>query len=527
MDIENDRSKLQARFDLADLEQFKLSIRPADPQDLQRRKEAIRKRRKIQHITINENQGESTVSLTNDQLVFTPSIAAPGVKKEVMSENDRIFPQCQSSTSMGKHVRPGAVEDAGSEDDHDITVASHKRSLVRSSKHDPEPGQPHNHDMPQQPENYHRSRASRKDKPSKSSLTQRAIQDSPDEPSRPVAPSKPGFAKITHESMSSEKVVALSSRLPEGKVPATLTVMKFEPPNWYQELQKSKARSRDPLASNTDVSLANLKDYVKKCKIPSKGTNLSAVVQKVRDMLHSLVFMYVTGQLLRDNLMLSNENGLPQMFDPAQVGHVKWPSDIKADAMELYTKWCRKDFDTDIMRGIKFPSKASKGSDSLDAAYPKVDWRHHGNNSLVNGQWWPTQLCTMRDGAHGSPQAGIAGAKGHGAYSVVVAGGLDPEGKPYPDEDFGDWLLYCGTDSKEGISANTAHLLENKADGEPVRLIRSHNAKSRWAPQLGFRYDGLYKVKSAKLIDPPRNRYQFHLERVSLTSNLSQVFVIS
>nr|POE52289.1 isoform 2 of e3 ubiquitin-protein ligase orthrus 2 [Quercus suber] len=521
MDISNKSSKPLARFDLADLEQFKSSIRPTSIANLETRKAAIRKRRKIQHPTGREKEKEvlqRPLAAENDQPISGVKAEASGVKQEKSLETDLAITDRSGTNSNDAHVTLGALNSAGSEDDSDEPIHSQRRPLVPFSNRRPHPTRTSSFDASQQRADPLTSWAPRKDKAPTSKSSQRSSPHSAAELSIPSASSEVASGEASGEPKHSKKTEASSSRLPDGDLPATTTK---GPPKWYRDLQKSKWRSKDPLASNTDVSLANLKDRVKKCKaLANKDTALPQIFQKIRDMLHSLLFMYVTGQLLRDNLMLSDENGLPQMFDRAQSGNVNWPFDIQADALELYTKWSRQDFDTDIMRGIRFSSKISKGGDSLDPSYSKVDWKKHGNNFLVIGQWWPTQLCTMRDGAHGSPQAGIAGAKGQGAYSVVVSGGLDPEGKPYPDEDHGDWLLYCGTDSKEGISANTAQMLENNKNQRPVRLLRSHNLKSRWAPQLGFRYDGLYEVKSAELIDPSKSRYQFRLERVSCITNI-------
>jgi hypothetical protein len=50
----------------------------------------------------------------------------------------------------------------------------------------------------------------------------------------------------------------------------------------------------------------------------------------------------------------------------------------------------------------------------------------------------------------------------------------------------------------------------------PVRVLRSmHLPKSNpYRPQRGFRYDGLYVVKSHQLIDRAKNHYVFHLTRI-------------
>ena len=72
---------------------------------------------------------------------------------------------------------------------------------------------------------------------------------------------------------------------------------------------------------------------------------------------------------------------------------------------------------------------------------------------------------------------------------MILAGGNDPSGVPYPNLDNGDKVRYCGTDSDNGLAApGTKRLLESKRNGQPVRLIRSSNLKSPYAPELGFRY---------------------------------------
>ena len=72
---------------------------------------------------------------------------------------------------------------------------------------------------------------------------------------------------------------------------------------------------------------------------------------------------------------------------------------------------------------------------------------------------------------------------------MILSGGLSPSGEPYPNVDNGNEILYCGTDSDNFEPApGTKRLLENVSNGNPVRIIRSSNLKSDYAPELGFRY---------------------------------------
>lgn len=203
---------------------------------------------------------------------------------------------------------------------------------------------------------------------------------------------------------------------------------------------------------------------------------------------------------------------MPQLFDDVFAGGVRWPWYLKADAEELYNKWCTNEFETDLYRGKERHNK-SKGkinggtADSLTKkeleshSFRLMDPRQHGNGLLLNGVWWPSQLAALRDGGHGSSQGGITGNPESGAYSVIMAGGLDPRGLPYPNQDDGDEVLYCGTDNKDSTnqpSGNTKALITNWENRQPVRLFRSHNLNSPHAPEIGFRYDGLYDVTSLK-----------------------------
>lgn len=176
-------------------------------------------------------------------------------------------------------------------------------------------------------------------------------------------------------------------------------------------------------------------------------------------------------------------------------------------------------FETDIFRGILFTVKTAenkkdgqKTTDSIDPKYRGVvSAKYHGNGDLLNGQWWPTQLCALRDGAHGSSQGGISGHSGDGAYSVIMSGGHD-----YEDEDYGEEVLYCGTDSDNGAVTDFTRLMLESVNNQPVRLIRSHNLASPFAPELGFRYDGLYDVVSYENLDSStslRQRHRFRLVR--------------
>ncbi|KAF4622344.1 hypothetical protein D9613_009296 [Agrocybe pediades] len=111
-------------------------------------------------------------------------------------------------------------------------------------------------------------------------------------------------------------------------------------------------------------------------------------------------------------------------------------------------------------------------------------------------------------GVHARNFAGIAGSSKDGAFSICVSGGYQD------DVDNGDYIIYTGTGGQEdtyGSGSDTQRCdqsfshkdnaaLKISADtGRPVRVVRGANASSVYAPEKGYRYDGMYVVKKAYL----------------------------
>jgi hypothetical protein len=160
-----------------------------------------------------------------------------------------------------------------------------------------------------------------------------------------------------------------------------------------------------------------------------------------------------------------------------------------------------------LMRGIRVTTSSMKLQEGYSG---KRSANVFGHNGLSVGDWWPYQLCALRDGAHGSRQGGIAGKIAEGAYSIVIS--ADSE---YNDSDEGYTLTYSGTrgDAAAQRTDSTQKLVTSKNTQRPVRLIRKGcaNIKKKWYPACGFRYDGLYLVQHAVFTG---SVYNFTLERV-------------
>jgi len=101
-------------------------------------------------------------------------------------------------------------------------------------------------------------------------------------------------------------------------------------------------------------------------------------------------------------------------------------------------------------------------------------------------------------GVHRTLQAGIVGRQNVGAESVVLSGGYDD------DEDFGDVIVYTGDGGQDDKNKQIADqvfegknkaLFRNHLEGIPVRVVRGAAHRSPHAPDVGYRYDGLFRVE--------------------------------
>ncbi|MFI7626360.1 YDG/SRA domain-containing protein [Microbispora rosea] len=107
-------------------------------------------------------------------------------------------------------------------------------------------------------------------------------------------------------------------------------------------------------------------------------------------------------------------------------------------------------------------------------------------------------------GLHTQNMAGISGTGKTGADAIVVSGGY------VDDKDYGNVIIYTGHGGRDPNTGRqirdqdindpgNAALVRSELEGLPVRVIRGrHNKKhqqSPFAPDSGYRYDGLYRVE--------------------------------
>ncbi|XP_067943687.1 E3 ubiquitin-protein ligase UHRF1-like [Watersipora subatra] len=208
------------------------------------------------------------------------------------------------------------------------------------------------------------------------------------------------------------------------------------------------------------------------------------------------------------------------------------------DVDEWYCPLCKNDDSVVVRAGEKL--KASKKKSKMASASGKStrDWgkgmatvgrttectivpkNHFGPIPGVEvGTMWKFRVQVSEAGVHRPHVAGIAARENEGAFSIVLSGGYED------DVDNGDSFEYTGSGGRDlsgnkrtaeqssdqkltksnlglakncNASLNTTAGAESKdwKSGKPVRVVRNCKLSkhSKYAPQEGNRYDGVYKL---------------------------------
>lgn len=283
-------------------------------------------------------------------------------------------------------------------------------------------------------------------------------------------------------------------------------------PEWYDTIDSKQHYSRGDMQ---DLKyLFTLVNDAK--KDAADGKDLTRILSKIRQRIQQMEFYTCLSPILVKKSGLLDNGGLSLVFEN-RVQNVDFPYEIRADADILFRKWMSGQIDPHLFRGIvtkKGTGKEERGfkSHSIQKDFPgKVTCNYIGAGNLVNGQWWPLQMCAKRDGAHGEVEAGIHGQKDKGAYSVVISGG------GYANVDEGNSVKYCGTQGTgNSPSAGTNLMLKAYESQQSLRVLRSASlpANNTYRPARGLRYDGLYRIISHEILDQKTAMYRFSLSRL-------------
>ncbi|KAI9730707.1 MAG: hypothetical protein M1834_005676 [Cirrosporium novae-zelandiae] len=280
---------------------------------------------------------------------------------------------------------------------------------------------------------------------------------------------------------------------------------------WYQNIDANSKIMRSQLEA-----LRYLTTLIKNIMKTQDRTEQSIFVNRVRDEVHKMEFFpFLDGPIIKLSRVLEKGHGLRLLFDGTWA--FKFPRDIRLDAQALFSRWMKGDIDHDLLRGIMVLKNGNAQktctSRSIWTEHPfLIPSNHIGQGSLHNGQWWPFQVCAIRDGAHGAIEAGIYGDLEKGAYSIVISN------DEYANIDEGDKITYCGTRNKDhNPTFYTRCMLISSATHNEIRVLRSFrlSSKNKYRPTLGFRYDGLYKITGYEILDIDTAMYRFTLVRVN------------
>ncbi|EGD98615.1 hypothetical protein TESG_06095 [Trichophyton tonsurans CBS 112818] len=251
------------------------------------------------------------------------------------------------------------------------------------------------------------------------------------------------------------------------------------------------------------------------------GTDLERTIPRLRDRIHFLELYEIPESSIESMKakFVDPINGLPAIIR----NHNSIPWDIRLDCSAILQRMEEGNFHVDLSRGILTKRTFRENGKSsvsrvLDKNYPfKQSAFVVGDSHLRNGQWFPWQICALRDGAHGEIEGGISGNKSTGAVSIVLSSSGGGINQMYADVDQGDTVWYCGTRGKNGeVSANTALLLQAASKKSEIRVLRSSKLPkvNPYRPSEGMRYDGLYKICSYEILDQATALHRFKLERV-------------
>ncbi|EFP82430.2 uncharacterized protein PGTG_08386 [Puccinia graminis f. sp. tritici CRL 75-36-700-3] len=141
------------------------------------------------------------------------------------------------------------------------------------------------------------------------------------------------------------------------------------------------------------------------------------------------------------------------------------------------------------------------------------------------GQTWRKRAHVTRAGVHTPLQSGISGShNAGGAYSMIL-------NNADHDIDCGDIIWYMGNGgyTRPGTKRMIKRIMQHNQDPNetqnralykslrsclPVRVVRggSGSRRSPWAPQYGYRYDGLYEVTHAGKVNDPSGETSYTCE---------------
>ena len=193
-------------------------------------------------------------------------------------------------------------------------------------------------------------------------------------------------------------------------------------PEWYDAVDSKQNFARGDLQ---DLKYFNtlVKNAIKDA---TDGNDLSVAFTKISQRLQGMEFFTSLSHILIKKSGLLDDGGFKVIFEN-RVSGINFPFYLRADADILYRKWMSGQIDPHLFRGIVTKKGTAKDkkefkSHSIQPDFPgSVSCNYIGVGNLVSGQWWPLQICSKRDGAHGEIEAGIHGQVGRSPLTALHA----------------------------------------------------------------------------------------------------------
>ncbi|XP_014245994.1 E3 ubiquitin-protein ligase UHRF1-like [Cimex lectularius] len=237
-----------------------------------------------------------------------------------------------------------------------------------------------------------------------------------------------------------------------------------------------------------------------------------------------------------------NDPGKQIVCDECDMSYHIWclnpPLSAVPDVDEWYCAECKND-DTEIVKaGEKLKESKKKAKMASANSNTTRDWgkgmacvgrtkectlvppNHFGEIPGIEvGTIWKFRVQVSEAGVHRPHVAGIHGRESDGAYSIVLSGGYED------DIDNGEEFMYTGSGGRDlsgnkrtaeqscdqtltrmnkalamncniPLDAKKGAEAKNWKGGKPVRVVRNFKLSkhSKYAPEEGNRYDGIYKV---------------------------------
>ncbi|KAK3554882.1 hypothetical protein QTP86_000916 [Hemibagrus guttatus] len=305
------------------------------------------------------------------------------------------------------------------------------------------------------------------------------------------------------------------------------------------------SNSEEPSTSQTeaeDSGKGNISYHIKYEDYPENGVvemNAEDVRPRARTLLRFEQLEVGQVVMVNYNLELPEERGFWYDAEITTLNHIsRTKKEVRVKILLGYCPTCKNDTTEVVKAGerLKESKKRAKMPSATNGS--QRDWgkgmacvgrtkectivpsNHYGPiPGIPVGTTWKFRVQVSEAGVHRPHVGGIHGRSNDGSYSLVLAGGFEDE------VDRGDEFTYTGSGGRDlsgnkrigehsfdqtlthmnrALALNCDAPLNDKDGaesrnwraGKPVRVIRSSKGRriSKYAPEEGNRYDGIYKV---------------------------------